>query len=1164
MGFFSGAPSDGLTGFFGQGKPPANEGLSRELTRLEGIADVSDPSILERAGGGALTVLDKTLDIVGRPLFAIAGFTDNLVNDGGNIGSALQRAGTEFFSGLGGLRGSKETFGRVLADANVSEGGSASELPFLQGLFNDTGEGWKFAKGGIADPTLRGAAGFGLDIALDPISYLSFGTGRAAIKLLQSPALRKSLAASLGKTTLKTLASKGKVPLTRRGLIEFTKQQGQNLPKANREALESMLRDLGETTGESVERLVRELPEEFDARDVERILGDALPRVDRVTKWTPEKILEKSFDVTQAADRTAADSALRSVVRMADEGANFIDPGGVKFFGKTIVAGDKFRPIAARATDFTQRLAETPLGAQFATLGRGIDAIFSETRAAARSIPGFRQARATFRQDVRLRNDNTTKTVNAMLPKAWRKAKVGDMSLHKYLIRHLRDPRRYPAESMPLAVQEQLESFKGFFMQMARDESAAKSMRPGAFPANYVPIMLRNGRKEIEKFVEAANTLRGRPNQTDDILNWREVLAFDDFDEMENIAAQLKKEGLLDFTPKPIEDLEELMKTRGTAHNQMMGLDEFQIQTMKNLGVDSDTVASELADKTFPGLRAAVDAGMDAIDPSKLGRALAQIEPDISKLNPNEKSLLWMGKLRSASSLEDAEKILRQQGDVIAEAAPGLPNQIYEQIGLRKMEYLGSFNEPMQIVQKGAFKGTAWPTAIADELTSQGNRLIQNRDALQMLKIYDGISNNMRMLLTSAFPAFHNRNAMSNTARNFVELGLDAINPVSIARAALIWAGKDGTAITRGGRRYTYSEFRMMAKKFGTIPPSGAISEVVEDGLRRDTLTGKIQSIARVPGNLIETPARMQIFVKKVLDGMDPIEAASRVNRALVDYGELSEAERGIMRRLFLFPKWMRENVERSARELLTEPGRVVTTLKPAIVGAAGPDADMLPEYKRGDFKVKMDSRNSDGKIFVTGIDLPFAAAIEQVFGDSGANFLKKNISSMNPFITLAGELASGRDLFTGRSIEEAKQVRVLGQMIKAMPKPTQDYLEFRETVGDDGSPQYTMNGTKAHIIMKAFGISRFIGTPDAFNRVREEEGINAALIDMMTGIDVAEFDLKEQDERMMRARVKRLEKELKRKGVVRTFERTFVPKGSPEREELDRRKETSGGFFGR
>ena len=430
----------------------------------------------------------------------------------------------------------------------------------------------------------------------------------------------------------------------------------------------------------------------------------------------------------------------------------------------------------------------------------------------------------------------------------------------------------------------------------------------------------------------------------------------------------------------------------------------------------------------------------------------------------------------------------------------------------------------------------------------------------------------LRMWLTGMWPAFNSRNGMTNVMQNFVEVGLAALNPVKAAQMIAQMAGREGTLVTRAGRRYTNREVNRMSLRFGVIQDRGAFTEVIQDGVRKETFIGKLSDIGRVPGSKIENSARMMLFREKLRQGLDPAEAAARVNRVLFDYGELSQTEREIFRRAFLFPKWMRENVELQARAILTEPGRVLTTLKAGSrLEGSGPDPDMLPEYKRGDFKIGLDSRASDKKVFITGMDIPFANALEQVFGDTSQNFVAKNVNSLSPFITLALEVASGKDLFRGRNVREARQVESLGQWVETWPKPMRDYMEYRTFINSDtGEQEYTLNGTKAHIMLKASGIGRFVGTTDRFLKLVESNA-GAAWVDALTGIDIDEFDMDAQTINKLRAREARAIKILQEKGVLKAGEFQFATPGSPEsdiikaaRESKKKRKPAKGGIFNR
>ncbi len=65
-----------------------------------------------------------------------------------------------------------------LERAGVPAGASLSDA--IPQIYSPTGEGLPLQKGGMFDPTVRGAAGFVGDVALDPLTYASMGTSAAS------------------------------------------------------------------------------------------------------------------------------------------------------------------------------------------------------------------------------------------------------------------------------------------------------------------------------------------------------------------------------------------------------------------------------------------------------------------------------------------------------------------------------------------------------------------------------------------------------------------------------------------------------------------------------------------------------------------------------------------------------------------------------------------------------------------------------------------------------------------------------------------------------------------------------------------------------------------------------------------------------------------------
>ncbi len=101
-----------------------------------------------------------------------------------------------------------------LERAGVPAGASLSDD--FPGLFNETGDGLALQKGGWADPTLRGLAGFAGDIATDPMTYLTLGASAAKKAAKASEiAARKGVAQAAPSALSKALTSKPATAIAR-------------------------------------------------------------------------------------------------------------------------------------------------------------------------------------------------------------------------------------------------------------------------------------------------------------------------------------------------------------------------------------------------------------------------------------------------------------------------------------------------------------------------------------------------------------------------------------------------------------------------------------------------------------------------------------------------------------------------------------------------------------------------------------------------------------------------------------------------------------------------------------------------------------------------------------------------------------------------------------
>ncbi len=117
-----------------------------------------------QAAAPVLKPIGKALDYAGGVVrtAAAAPFTENI--ETGDVLNALladPKSGSEILEALG-----------------VPESGSLSQL--APSLYNETGKGWQLKKGGMLDPTGRGAMGLALETVTDPLTYFTLGASKAA------------------------------------------------------------------------------------------------------------------------------------------------------------------------------------------------------------------------------------------------------------------------------------------------------------------------------------------------------------------------------------------------------------------------------------------------------------------------------------------------------------------------------------------------------------------------------------------------------------------------------------------------------------------------------------------------------------------------------------------------------------------------------------------------------------------------------------------------------------------------------------------------------------------------------------------------------------------------------------------------------------------------
>ncbi len=372
------------------------------------------------------------------------------------------------------------------------------------------------------------------------------------------------------------------------------------------------------------------------------------------------------------------------------------------------------------------------------------------------------------------------------------------------------------------------------------------------------------------------------------------------------------------------------------------------------------------------------------------------------------------------------------------------------------------------------------PTEIVESLNGLNRTLFNDKATNGLLRGFDAVLNIWKGHATAVNPGFHFRNMYSNWFLAF-QSGVrspaafrDATKmQVAMREPGLKMASSDfGEKILRQtvpGTKLTYADMIEEAGSRGVYNMGwfGAdIPDTVKQVLDRAT-TGGVRGIGkklnpfsqefallrggRAMGTTIENNSRLAVFVDQVRKGASFDDAARHTKKFLFDYGELTPFEKGIMKRVVPFYTWMRKNIPLQIEMLARQPQQYATVAKAfnEIRGTIDEDSriDMvdLPEWIR-DLNV---------------VQIPKTVANQQMFLNPNLPFqdlnnllsVREMVSSVNPLFKVPLEIATNRNIFFERDIEEFP-----GQ------KRTTPELEFLSRIAGQDNPVVVPART-AHLI---------------------------------------------------------------------------------------------------
>lgn len=362
---------------------------------------------------------------------------------------------------------------------------------------------------------------------------------------------------------------------------------------------------------------------------------------------------------------------------------------------------------------------------------------------------------------------------------------------------------------------------------------------------------------------------------------------------------------------------------------------------------------------------------------------------------------------------------------------------------------------------------------------------------------FDKLQRYWKASVTSIFPMFHGRNAISNVFLTAMDLGVEAFNPAThfmsmdfiykdrtantLARKMIgtgqeaVKAGQEFSELMtknvftdKTGYTWTYGEMRKAIKDNNVaFTPNITGSTDVGDreslgklfGLDQSKTKRNLQKInpfnaeqnavirgGREVGRAIEEQARITNFISNLRKTGDVQHAAQRSKQFLFDYGNLTSFEKNVLRRLIPFYSFTKFNLKLQVDTLLHAPGRISAEIKGinSIADVMGgeqltdKEKSLLPSWMANSIAFKR------GEEIISGFGTP----IEQPFQALQPTSL---LGSVSPLIRYPVEAMTGYQFFRGKPTSEvidAKNFRVAPQAVKDFI----GYSEYRGVTKDGKS----------------------------------------------------------------------------------------------------------------
>jgi hypothetical protein len=453
---------------------------------------------------------------------------------------------------------------------------------------------------------------------------------------------------------------------------------------------------------------------------------------------------------------------------------------------------------------------------------------------------------------------------------------------------------------------------------------------------------------EFERMGRAENIEGMRSNYAPHMKVYKEIPE----DKLAELKAKMAASGK-EFDPRNVHDIE---------RKYNMTIDQFNDMVKQSFGVDFNVWENKLGELY---LRRGIDSnrmlfmkkdyenivknlGMEYADPKDVptGTKLFASHEDIKNII-NEK--VKVNKTLDVEQLKKDWNIPKEFDDDWARPLIPIDKRVFDE--LKRAD--------------SNFKAFSTSEYVAQMLNKTGQ--VQADETMNpLVKAIDGFLQIWKTNVTALNPGFHMSNYMSNQFNMYLSVGAKALDP-QVQMLGALSLSKDEAKLSSkfidvGGKKMSLADVKRLAVKHGVLEDNRIFNEAsaiagqsnplndLAKKLTLDRSTTKAQkaaqllnfaspltskfakkgsafrqewlpyTVSRKVGGAVENQGRMTAFIAHLMNGEGASEAAHNTIKFLFDYGDLTDFEKNVMKRIVPFYTWMRKNIPLQVEQLFKQP----------------------------------------------------------------------------------------------------------------------------------------------------------------------------------------------------------------------------------------------------